>query len=159
MRDGSDIFARVVALIGGTMVVARRLRDGAPAPAFGAAPAIPEAKPQGSLMTLKMPTAVGWKTGRTPVAAPDLKVQAFASGLDHPRWIEVLPNGDVLVAEASNVPDPVRTLFDYAVRSTMRRAGAMPPSANRIHAAARCGWRRRGRGPGGLSGGTEPAFR
>jgi glucose/arabinose dehydrogenase len=59
-------------------------------------------------------------------------VQAFASGLDHPRWIEVLPNGDVLVAEASSVPGPVRTLFDYAVRSTMRRAGAMPPSANRI---------------------------
>ncbi len=132
MRNGSDIFARIVALIGGTMVMARRLRDGTPAPAFGAAPAIPEAKPQGSLMTLKMPTAVGWKAGRTPVAAPDLKVQAFASGLDHPRSIEVLPNGDVLVAEASSVPDPVRTLFDYAVRSTMRRAGAMPPSANRI---------------------------
>ena len=132
MRNGSDFFARVVALIGGTMIVARRLRDGAPAPAFGAAPAIPEAKAQGSLMTLKMPTAVGWKAGRMPVAAPDLKVQAFASGLDHPRWIEVLPNGDVLVAEASSVPGPVRTHFDYAVRSTMRRAGAMPPSANRI---------------------------
>src|SRR5215211_4610447 len=132
MRNGSDIFARVVALIGGTMVVARRLRDGVPAPAFGADPAIPEAKPQGNLMTLKMPTAAGWKAGRRPVAAPDLKVQAFASGLDHPRWIEVLPNGDVLVAEASSVPGLVRTLFDYAVRSMMRRAGAMPPSANRI---------------------------
>ncbi len=132
MRNGLDIFARVVALIGGTMVAARRLRDGAPAPAFGTAPAIPDAKPQGSLMTLKMPTAVGWKDGRMPVPAQGLKVQAFAGGLDHPRWIEVLPNGDVLVAEASSVPDPVRTLFDYAVRSTMRRAGAMPPSANRI---------------------------
>ena len=94
MRSASDIFARVVALIGGTMVLARRLRDGAPTPAFGATPAIPEAKPQGSLATLKMPTAVGWKDGRTPVAARNLKVQAFASGLDHPRWIEVLPNGD-----------------------------------------------------------------
>src|SRR3954453_18033360 len=132
MRNGSDIFAHVVALVGRTMLVARRLRDGAPAPAIGAAPAIPEAKPQGSLMTLKMPTAVGWNAGRTPVAAPGLKVNAFASGLDHPRWIEVLPNGDVLVAEASSVPGPVRTLFGLAVRSTMRRAGAMPPSANRI---------------------------
>jgi glucose/arabinose dehydrogenase len=132
MRNGSDIFARVVALVGATMVVARRLRDGAPAAAIGGAPAIPEAKPQGSLMTLKMPTAVGWNAGRTPVAAPGLKVSAFASGLDHPRWIGILPNGDVLVAEASSVPGPVRTLFDFAVRSTMRRAGAMPPSANRI---------------------------
>ncbi|HEX2554621.1 MAG TPA: sorbosone dehydrogenase family protein [Microvirga sp.] len=130
--NGSDILARAVALVGGTMVAVRRLRDGAPAPAFGTAPAIPEAKPQGALMTLKMPTAVGWKDGRVPVAAPGLKVQAFAGGLDHPRWIEVLPNGDVLVAEASSVPGPPKTVFDYAVRATMRRAGAMPPSANRI---------------------------
>ena len=132
MTSGSDIFARVVALIGGTMVVARRLRDGTPAPAFGAAPAIPDAKPQGGLMTLKMPSAVGWKDGRIPVPAPGLKVQAFAGDLDHPRWIEVLPNGDVLVAEASSVPGPPRTIFDHAAHATMRRAGAMPPSANRI---------------------------
>jgi glucose/arabinose dehydrogenase len=132
MTNGSDILARAVALIGGTMVLARRWRDGAPAPAFGAAPAIPEPKPQGSLMTLKMPTAAGWKDGRVPVAAPGLKVQALARDLDHPRWTEVLPNGDVLVAEASSVPGPARSVFDHAVRSTMRRAGAMPPSANRI---------------------------
>jgi glucose/arabinose dehydrogenase len=132
MKTGSDILAQVVAVIGGTMVLVRRLRDGVQAPAFGTAPAIPEAKPQGTLMTLKMPTAVGWQAGRVPVAAPGLKVQAFATDLNHPRWIEILPNGDVLVAEASSVPGPVRSIFDVAVRATMRRAGAMPPSANRI---------------------------
>jgi len=46
-----------------------------------------------------MPTARGWTEGQTPRAAPGLKVNAFATGLRHPRWIHVLPNGDVLIAE------------------------------------------------------------
>ena len=54
-----------------------------------------------------MPTARGWAEGQTPVAAPGLKVNAFATGLKHPRWIHVLPNGDVLVAESSNEPREV----------------------------------------------------
>ena len=54
----------------------------------------------GQLPTLKMPTARGWEAGRMPVPAPGLKVNAFAPGLKHPRWIDVLPNGDVLAAEA-----------------------------------------------------------
>jgi hypothetical protein len=80
-----------------------------------------------------MPTAQGWTVGQTPVAAPGLKVNAFAIGLRHPRWIHVLPNGDVLVAESSNVPREVmRSIFDYAMVSTMKRAGAVGTSANRI---------------------------
>jgi glucose/arabinose dehydrogenase len=67
-----------------------------------------------------------------PTAAAGLKVNAFATGLDHPRWIEVLPNGDVLVAEAMNMDRSPRSLFDYAMVSTMRRANAMGVSANRI---------------------------
>ncbi len=86
-------------MIGGTALVARRLTGGKHEPAWGSTPAIPEAKPQGSIPTLKMPTARGWARGQTPVAVPGLKVNAFAAGLDHPRWIEVLLNGDVLVAE------------------------------------------------------------
>src|SRR4029077_5604370 len=61
-----------------------------------------------------------------------LKVNAFAAGLDHPRWIYLLPNGDVLVAEAMNADRPARSVFDYAMVSTMRRAAAMGGSANRI---------------------------
>jgi len=128
----SDIFARIVALVGGTALQVRRWTDGSPEPAWGSAPAIPPAKPQGNIPTLKMPTAKGWARGQTPVAAPGLKVNAFATDLDHPRWIQALPNGDVLIAEAMSADRPPRSVFDYAMVSTMRRAAAMGVSANRI---------------------------
>jgi glucose/arabinose dehydrogenase len=128
----STLFARGVAVIGGAALHIRRLTEGSPEPAWGSAPAIPAAKPQGAIPTLKMPTAKGWSPGHTPTAAPGLKVNAFASGLDHPRWIEVLPNGDVLVAEAMSPDRPPRSVFDYAMISTMKRADAMGVSANRI---------------------------
>src|ERR1700742_2468919 len=112
----SDIFARIVAVIGGAALAWRRLQGAAPLPAWGSAPEIPTAKPQGAIPTLKMPTARGWRDGQKPTAAPGLKVNAFATGLEHPRWIEVLPNGDVLVAESMNSPRAVmRNLFDYAM--------------------------------------------
>lgn len=127
----TSLFAEVVALIGGTMV---RLRHkGANLPqAIGPSPTIPAAVPQGSLPTLKMPTARGWSGGRKPVAAPGLKVNAFATGLIHPRWIEVLPNGDVLVAEALNEPGKPSSLFDWAMQATMARAKAVGTNPNRI---------------------------
>jgi glucose/arabinose dehydrogenase len=113
--------------------MSRRMTDGSPEPAWGTAPTIPKGKPQGAIPTLKMPTAQGWSAGQTPVAAPGLKVNAFATNLDHPRWIEVLPNGDVLVAESCSVARAVpRSIFDYAMISTMRRARANGVSANRI---------------------------
>ena len=130
--DVSRIFARIVAMIGDAMVSVRRVQEGAHAPAFGSTPVIPAARPQGSLPTLKMPTARGWTAGQTPVAAPGLQVNAFATNLEHPRWIEVLPNGDVFVAEALSVASPVRSLFDYAILSTMKRAAAVGVSPNRI---------------------------
>jgi glucose/arabinose dehydrogenase len=79
-----------------------------------------------------MPTAQGWAPGQLPTAAPGLKVNVFADKLDHPRWIEVLPNGDVLVAEAMSHDRPPRSVYDYAMVATMRRASAMGKSANRI---------------------------
>jgi glucose/arabinose dehydrogenase len=127
----SGIFGRIVALIGGVTVLLRRRAGGAHEPALGSDPAIPAARPQG-IPTLKMPTARGWTQGQTPVAAPGLKVNALASGLDHPRWICVLPNGDVLVAEALTMAGPIKTVFDYAMFSTMERAAAVGVSANRI---------------------------
>jgi len=126
----SGIFARIVALIGATTILWRRMQGDAPQPAWGSAPTVPEAKPQGSLPTLKMPTAQGWSDGQMPVAASGLKVNAFATGLRHPRWIHVLPNGGVLVAEAQQVPEPVRSVFGYAMQATMRRADALGESAN-----------------------------
>src|SRR3954462_2075415 len=119
----SGMFARVVAVIGGAALQWRKLQGaGAHAPAWGAAPVVPAARPQGTLMTLKMPTAQGWAPGHKPTVAAGLKVNAFATGVDHPRWISVLPNGDVLVAESSQVASPVRNVFGYAMQATMRRA-------------------------------------
>lgn len=125
------IVARIVALIGNVLVFIRHQNDKIAGQAVGQSPSIPQAKPQG-LPTLKMPTAQGWAKDQTPVAASGLKVNAFASGLKHPRWIEVLPNGDVLVAEALSVMGTPQSLFDLAMISTMKRAAAVGESPNRI---------------------------
>ena len=125
-----SFMARATALVGATMVLLRSF-NAPKIQAVGTAPAIPLAKKQG-IMTLKMPTARGWAEGELPIAAAGLKVNAFASNLLHPRWIEVLPNGDVLVAEALQQADPPKTLMDRAVQATMRRAHALGVSANRI---------------------------
>lgn len=127
----SDIFARLVAMVGATMILLRHQGDQTFPQAVGSEPSIPPAKPQG-IPTLKMPTARGWRGDQVPVAAPGLKVNAFARGLRHPRWIEVLPNGDVLTAEALSTPGGIRTPFDYAIYSTMKRAAAVGDSPNRI---------------------------
>jgi hypothetical protein len=129
----SSLFAQVVAVIGGAARLARQVRQGTPQPAWGTAPAIPAAKPQGLIPTLKMPTAQGWAPGQLPAAAPGLRVNAFATGLQHPRWIYAMPNGDVLIAESTSVPRTVmRNIFDHAMTATMRRAAAVGVSANRI---------------------------
>ena len=125
-----SILAKAASIVGGSVAAMRRIS----APrrqAMGQEPVIPEAKKQG-IMTLKMPVAVGWKDGHLPTCAPGLKVNAFATGLDHPRWIEVLPNGDVLVAESKEQAGPPKTLMDRAAQATMRRVKAIGKSANRV---------------------------
>ncbi|MEY4753896.1 MAG: hypothetical protein RJA44_1571 [Pseudomonadota bacterium] len=127
-----EIFARAVALVGAGAVQWRRLQGEVRTQAVGATPEIPAAKPQGSIPTLKMPTARGWSPGQVPTAAPGLKANAYASGLKHPRWITVLPNGDVTVAEALQAAGQPHTLFEHAMVATMRRAAAIGTSPNRI---------------------------
>ncbi len=128
----SSVFAQVVARIGDAAILWRRLHGRVPQQAVGATPSIPSARPQGRIPTLKMPTARGWAPEQTPQAAHGLKVNAFAAGLKHPRWIHVLPSGDVTVAEALLLPGPVKSVFGYAMLSTMRRAAAVGVSPNRI---------------------------
>ncbi|WP_447982434.1 PQQ-dependent sugar dehydrogenase [Achromobacter kerstersii] len=85
--------------------------------------------------TVNTAKAVGWIAGTQPVAAAGLGVNAYASGLDHPRWLYVLPNGDVLVAETNAPPKPEEAsggLKEWASGIVMKRAGAKTPSANRI---------------------------
>lgn len=103
----------------------------------GASPTIPE--PNRTLIpTVKVAPAKGWAEGATPKPADGLAVEAFASGLDHPRWLHVLPNGDVLVAESNRPPrqEPdqgfVQKVKGWVMQRTMAKAGAGVPSANRI---------------------------
>ena len=84
--------------------------------------------------TTKVADATGWPAGRTPIPAPGLGVNAFASGLDHPRWLFVLPNGDVLVAETAGPgtdpgPGGIKGFF---MKMFLKKAGSAVPSANRI---------------------------
>ncbi len=84
--------------------------------------------------TVAFATAVGWHGGAMPTPAPGTAVAAFATMLDHPRWLYVLPNGDVLVAESSAPPQPedARGVRGWLMRRFMKRAGAAVPSADRI---------------------------
>ena len=99
----------------------------------GPSPKLPE--PNKTLIpTVNIAPAVGWAPGATPTAAPGTKVAAFAEDLDHPRWLYVLPNGDVLVAEtnAPPKPDDSKGIRGWVMEKVMGRAGAGVPSANRI---------------------------
>ncbi|MDP2020726.1 MAG: sorbosone dehydrogenase family protein [Hydrogenophaga sp.] len=88
--------------------------------------------------TVNIAPARGWPDGAMPTPAPGLRVQAYARDLDHPRWLLVLPNGDVLVAE-TNAPPKTEApkgitawIKGKVMGMVMKRAGAAAPSANRI---------------------------
>ena len=84
------------------------------------------------LPTIGVAKAVGWPKGAMPTAAAGMKVQPFAAGLDHPRWLYRLPNGDVLVAETNSPPRKGPGIVTTVMNFLMGRAGAGVPSANRI---------------------------
>jgi glucose/arabinose dehydrogenase len=100
---------------------------------IGAHPTLPPPHPT-LIPTVNIAPAAGWPPGGSPVAAPGLSVAAFAKGLNHPRWLYVLPNGDVLVAETNAPPKPEdgKGLRGWVMKQVMKRAGAGVPSANRI---------------------------
>ncbi len=99
----------------------------------GSNPLLPRPEKRRLLPVVNIAPATGWKAGEAPDAAPGLAVNAFAEGLDHPRWLYVLPNGDVLVAETNAPPKPAeKGLRVWIMRKLMGRAGAGAPSANRI---------------------------
>lgn len=85
-----------------------------------------------TLPTVQIADAIGWPEGAKPAAAAGLQVNAFARGLDHPRWIYRLPNGDVLVAESNSPPRESGGITNRVMKWLMGRAGAGVPSANRI---------------------------
>ncbi|WJH39398.1 sorbosone dehydrogenase family protein [Aliirhizobium terrae] len=125
-------FARFIEFISKGIVAVRHSGDAPRSPVYGTTPAIPQAKAQGMIPTLKMPTAKGWEGDHKPTAAAGLKVNAFARGLVHPRNMHVLPNGDVLVAESMGERGNPQSLFDHAMSATMQRARAAGDSPNRV---------------------------
>ena len=98
----------------------------------GRAPTLPE--PTTSLIpTINIAEAQGWPAGRQPTAAPGQTVNRFAAGLEHPRWLHVLPNGDVLVAESAAPPKESSGGIVGRIRAYFfKKAGAAVPSADRI---------------------------
>jgi glucose/arabinose dehydrogenase len=99
----------------------------------GPSPKLPE--PNKTLIpTVNIAPAIGWPEGAKPTAANGTQVAAFAEGLDHPRWLYVLPNGDVLVAETNAPPKPDDSsgIRGWVMKKVMGKAGAGVPSPNRI---------------------------
>jgi len=84
--------------------------------------------------TVHIAPAKGWPAGATPVALAGASVKPFAAQLEHPRWVYVLPNGDVLVAETAAPPKPEdgKGIKGWVMKRVMKRAGSSVPSANRI---------------------------
>lgn len=98
---------------------------------IGATPALPAPAPS-TIPTVNIAIAERWQDGEKPTPAEGLQVNAFATGLDHPRWLHVLPNGDVLVAETNKQPRPSGGIIGFAEKQVMKFAGAGAASADRI---------------------------
>ena len=86
------------------------------------------------LPTVQIAPAKGWAAGQKPAPAAGIALTAFATGLNHPRWLYVLPNGDVLVAEtnAPPKPDDAKGIRGHVMKIVQKKAGAGAPTANRI---------------------------
>ena len=100
---------------------------------IGTNPVLPEPSKQ-LIPTVNVATAQSWPQGTKPTAADGLSVIEFAGDLDHPRWVYVLPNGDVLVAE-SNSPTGlagIKGIKGFIAKRVLTKAGAATPSADRI---------------------------
>ncbi len=131
-----------LASVGGLVVVAvvgcAAVAQSHPNAGVGPNPQLP-APAKSLIPTVDSARAVGWPQGVQPTAPAGFRVTALATGLDHPRWVYVLPNGDMLVAESNKPPakDGARNVHDEGLRgkimgAVMKRAGAGAKSANRI---------------------------
>ncbi|MDO9429986.1 MAG: sorbosone dehydrogenase family protein [Phenylobacterium sp.] len=107
--------------------------QGSPEPfvGFGPGPALPEPKTS-MIPTLNARQAVGWPAGVQPKAPEGFTVTRFAGDLAHPRWLLVLPNGDVLVSEASSEASSGGGIEGYVANLLQKKAGAIQKSPNKI---------------------------
>jgi glucose/arabinose dehydrogenase len=125
--------AIVAIALGAVLIMSRESATVDVAQGYGPNPTLPDPNPT-LLPTMNIAPASPWPAGTKPVPALGLDVVEFASGLDHPRWLLVLPNGDVLVIEtnAPERPESSKGLKAQVRKVVMGRAGADVPSANRI---------------------------
>lgn len=119
-------------VVGGVLAYAANAQETKPS-GYGPSPQLPQPQ-EGWIPTVNIAPASAWKDGETPKTAEGLKVQAFTKGLDHPRWLYVLPNGDVLVAETNKPKDSgARSgIRGWVMGMVMKRAGAGVESPDRI---------------------------
>ena len=125
------LIASIASLCAGSLLAQSSTQP--PAQTIGPTPQLPKPNKQ-IIPTVHIAPARGWPDGTRPLAAAGLAVAPLATGLDHPRWIYVLPNGDVLVAESNAPPKPEdgKGIKGFIMGIVMKRAGAGVPSANRI---------------------------
>jgi glucose/arabinose dehydrogenase len=128
VQRGALLAVATLSLVGCGAAARLAVSDG-----VGPQPVLPEPNPS-LLPTVNVVTAKGWSGDETPVPAQGLAVVAFARGLDHPRWLYVLPNGDVLVAETNAPPrsSGYKGMKGWFVKRYQKKAGGAVPSANRI---------------------------
>jgi glucose/arabinose dehydrogenase len=134
-RWSTSGIALLVAVAAVVAPACSRSSDRSESAGFGPDPTLPP--PSSSMVpVVKVAPARGWPPGAQPVPAPGLSVTAFATGLDHPRWLHILPNGDVLVAETNAPERPLRKellgVKGWIMGKMQKRAGGAVPSANRI---------------------------
>jgi glucose/arabinose dehydrogenase len=125
--------ATLLALVAWTCTACGEVAHLSAAAGFGPHPTLPVPDPPLS-PTVNIAPAKGWTGEATPLASPGTSVNAFADRLKHPRWLYVLPNGDVLVAETDAPPKPEdrKGIKGWVMKQVMKRAGSGYPSANRI---------------------------
>ena len=125
-RAGAVLLAIALSACEGTARLA--VKDG-----MGPTPTLPRPV-RATIPQVEIAPARGWPPGAKPVAASGTEVAAFATGLSHPRWLHVLPNGDVLVAEtnAPPRPDDSKGIKGWFFKRFQKKAGGAVPSANRI---------------------------
>ncbi len=119
---------------------AKRGPEISPVSTVGPNPTLPQPEGEKLIPTVRVAEAIGWPSGRTPIGADGLAVSAFASGLAHPRWLYVLPNGDVLVAEtnAPKRPKDEEGVKAKVMKKMQGQGRRRRPFSQSHHAAARC---------------------
>ena len=111
-----------------TATMAALAQSPSPQQGYGAKPELPPP----SASAIKFVKVVGWPAGKTPTATAGFTVTEFGANLAHPRWLYALPNGDILVAEASTPPKPAKTEKEQALQEGQKQSKAITPSQNRI---------------------------